>query len=194
MGVVTSYLCLKDLQSWLKRYTPPGLPPGIRIRTADPIADRATLAAVVEAWRLDTGSLGAEPLDYQPRRGGRETIVPFLAPHVFFEPAGTFFACHGEQVIGAAVGSFAPAWDENAPEPVGSVELLWVHPDYRRRGLGGELLWRVVHWLAEQGATRVVVSPQTRLVERILREHGFVECAPPRTNGKTQQFPGKHEG
>ena len=71
--------------------------------------------------------------------------------------------------------------DGRAPELVS----MWVHPDWRRRGVGAQLVQAIVEWVrteapASGGRLRLWVSDGNDAAERLYARHGFVR------SGETQ--------
>jgi mycothiol synthase len=98
--------------------------PGFEMRSLDLDRDASTLHA------LDAASFSANA-DYRP-----ETLAAFIEEHLQahdLEPALSIVAEHAGAVAGFLL---ARRW----PESVGYVDILAVHPDLQRRGLGSALL------------------------------------------------------
>ncbi|QLG60546.1 GNAT family N-acetyltransferase [Halorarum salinum] len=53
------------------------------------------------------------------------------------------------------VAGFAQSYVVDRREPIGAIDWLHVHPDYRERGVGTDLLRRVESELHDRGATRI---------------------------------------
>jgi len=81
---------------------------------------------------------------------------------------------------GGRIAGFARA------EADGCIDLLYVHPDCVRRGVGGELLEHVIEWLRAQGAERAWTHASDtarpaferagfRVLERRVVERGGIE-------------------
>jgi ribosomal protein S18 acetylase RimI-like enzyme len=59
-----------------------------------------------------------------------------------------------QQLVGAVLAGFGCTPDRNALDPqLGVVSMLLVHPDYRKKGLGAELLHQAEQYLAVKGTT-----------------------------------------
>jgi ribosomal protein S18 acetylase RimI-like enzyme len=61
-------------------------------------------------------------------------------------------------------------------EPYVEIEQVYVHPDFRHRDIGGQLLERLFAVAAHQGIQRFVVSSTSKEMDKILqfyRRHGF---------------------
>ena len=71
----------------------------------------------------------------------------------YFDPQGLILACDDGQVIGMAHGGFGTKHDQSGIDPTtGILCAVIVHPEYRRRGIGRELVRRVEHYLTERGS------------------------------------------
>jgi mycothiol synthase len=104
---------------------PVGLPAGFDLRPLDAAADAVALHAV------DKASFSANA-DYRP-----ESLETFREEHLGahdLDPQLSFVAEHDGEVAGFLL---ARRW---ADEGVGYVDILAVHPDHQRRGLGASLL------------------------------------------------------
>ena len=74
----------------------------------------------------------------------------------FFDPKGFFLATEGEEVLGICHASFPPVEDESRLDNTqGCISALMVHPDFRRQGIGRELVQRAEAYLAAAGATSI---------------------------------------
>ncbi len=63
---------------------------------------------------------------------------------------------------------------------------MWVHPTYRGRGIGGELLDDIVSWLTSARRSRDIlleVNPSQEVALRLYRGHGFVSTGRTRPLG-----------
>jgi ribosomal protein S18 acetylase RimI-like enzyme len=61
-------------------------------------------------------------------------------------------------------------------EPYVEIENVYVHPDFRHRDIGGQLMERLMAVAAQQGIQRFVVSSTSKEMDKILhfyRRHGF---------------------
>jgi mycothiol synthase len=99
--------------------------PGVTIRSLDVERDGAALHA------LDAASFSANP-DYVP-----ESLEAFCEEHLAahdLDPDLSCVAQDGDRIAGFALSR---RWRETA---TGFVEILAVHPDYQRRGIGSVLL------------------------------------------------------
>jgi ribosomal protein S18 acetylase RimI-like enzyme len=151
---------LANLEGLLRRLAAP-LPSGIRLRSADLVADLPLIAGLYNAAFA---------------RDESETITPDevarYVRHPGLEPLAVFLAFAGEVAVGLAIGKReVPA--PGQPARRGTLELLAVRSDYRGLGIGRALLHRSLAWLAEQGVDRVVAATDHPLVVGLLRRYGF---------------------
>jgi ribosomal protein S18 acetylase RimI-like enzyme len=61
-------------------------------------------------------------------------------------------------------------------EPYVEIENVYVHPDFRHRNIGGQLMERLMTVAAQQGIQRFIVSTTSKEMDKILhfyRRHGF---------------------
>jgi mycothiol synthase len=101
------------------------LPPGLRLRALDPARDAATVHA------LDDAAFSSVP-DYHP-----QSLEEFVREHLSghdFAPDLSLVAERDERAVGFLA---ARRWRE---EGTGYIDLLAVHPDEQRGGLGTALL------------------------------------------------------
>lgn len=78
----------------------------------------------------------------------------------YFDRAGVILAFDGPRLVGFAHGGFGTKADQTATDhSVGVVCAVVVHPEYRRRGIGRELIGRVEGYLRERGATDIYAGP-----------------------------------
>lgn len=81
-------------------------------------------------------------------------VVNYAQP--YFDPAGLIVAEDQRQVIGCVHAGFGFTQDREAVDPsVGVICVVLVHPDYRRRGIGRELIRRAEAYLRERGALTI---------------------------------------
>jgi len=80
----------------------------------------------------------------------------FVLAAPYFDPQGLIVACAGSQVIGLVHAGFGGNADgtQLAYED-GVICCVLVHPDYRRRGIGRQLVARAEAYLRERGAQRL---------------------------------------
>jgi len=87
---------------------------------------------------------------------------------------------------GEVVGVLAASWQHaiHVPGRYGTIQDLWVHPDWRSRSLGRELIMALVREASEAGVPRLEVGlPQPSFAnlgatERFYRENDFQPLGP----------------
>lgn len=154
--------------------TPPrsGSAPNARIRpaTAD---DAPAVAAAIEALLIELG--GERPSATAVEEGARTLAEnPELGVLLVAE-------CEGE-----IVGICATSWQYaiHVPGRYGTIQDLWVHPEWRSRALGRELILTLVRQASELGVPRLEVGlpqesfPQLAATERFYRENDFTPLGP----------------
>lgn len=142
----------------------------IRAATGD---DAAAVAAAIEALLIELG--GERPSPDALRDGARE-----LAGN---PGAGALLVAEHE---GAIVGILAASWQYalHVPGRYGTIQDLWVDPEWRSRALGRELILALVERAAEEGVPRLEVGlpqesfAQLAATERFYRENGFTPLGP----------------
>lgn len=150
----------------------PGPVTGARIRAAT-AADAPAVAAAVEALLIE---LGGE----RPAATALQEAIGELAGD---PDLGVLLVAECERAI---VGILAASWQYaiHVPGRYGTIQDLWVHPEWRSRALGSELILALVRQAAEAGVPRLEVGlPQegfARLAatERFYRENGFTPLGP----------------
>lgn len=142
----------------------------IRAARAD---DAAGVAAAVEALLIELG--GERPAPAALEEGAR---------HLAEDPeAGALLVAEHE---GELVGILAASWQFalHVPGRYGTIQDLWVHPEWRSRELGRELIMALVREAGEAGVPRLEVGlPQASFAqlpatERFYRENGFTPLGP----------------
>jgi predicted N-acetyltransferase YhbS len=139
----------------------PQPPQGIHIRAVDPEVD---LSRIAELYNAAFELVGHDAVT--------DDEVAAYARHPGMALPGTFLAFEGALAVGVIVGRLdvpAPGGDPRRA----AVELLAVRPGYRRRGIAGALVVRMLAWLADQGVQTVVVAGGGPAVEALLRRYGF---------------------
>jgi GNAT superfamily N-acetyltransferase len=156
----------------------PEAPPGpdavanARIRTATE-DDAAAVAAAVEALLIE---LGGERPSVAALQEGVRTLAA--------DPrAGALLVAESE---GSIVGILAASWQYaiHVPGYYGTIQDLWVHPEWRSQALGRELILALVRQATEKGVPRLEVGlpqegfAQLAATERFYRENGFTPLGP----------------
>ncbi len=85
---------------------------------------------------------------------------------------GLHWAAFVAEVDGEVVGWVSASRNEHTTEAVGEVSLLHVHPNHRRRGIGGALLAAAVKHLAPLGLARLRGRAMPEALP-FARRHGF---------------------
>lgn len=76
---------------------------------------------------------------------------------------GEWAVVQGQRVGVAVASALSPANTiGNVATKVGWIEILAVHPDYQRQGVGTTLLQHMEHWLAEQGCRSIAIGGSLR--------------------------------
>lgn len=94
-------------------------------------------------------------------------------------PAYFLVADSGGGLVGYIQGAvrlhkWVPALPEG--EPYVEIEQVYVHPDFRHRHIGGQLMEQLMAVAAQHGMQRFVVSSTSKEMDKILhfyRRHGF---------------------
>lgn len=77
----------------------------------------------------------------------------------YFDRKGLIVATDGDDVVAMAHAGFSATSDETTLDPSkGTVSIIVVHPDYRRKGIARELLKRAEDYLRSRGATAVTAG------------------------------------
>lgn len=143
-----------------------------RIRAAS-AADAPAVAAAVEALLIE---LGGERPSAAALEGAARTLA--LDAEI-----GALLVAECE---GAIVGVCAVSWQfaVHVPGRYGTIQDLWVHPEWRSRALGRELILALVRQATELGVPRLEVGlpqegfAQLAATERFYRENGFTPLGP----------------
>jgi GNAT superfamily N-acetyltransferase len=143
---------------------------GIRAATA---ADAPGVAVAIEALLIE---LGGE----RPSAAALREAAQALAED---PQAGALLVA---ECKGAIVGILAASWQYaiHVPGSYGTIQDLWVHPEWRGRELGRELIGALVRQAAEVGVPRLEVGlpqesfAQLAATERFYRENGFTSLGP----------------
>jgi GNAT superfamily N-acetyltransferase len=135
--------------------------------------DAPAVAAAVEALLIE---LGGE----RPSTAALEEAARALAGDAAL---GALLVAECE---GAIVGVCAVSWQfaVHVPGRYGTIQDLWVHPEWRSRALGRELILALVRQATELGVPRLEVGlpqdgfAQLGATERFYRENGFTPLGP----------------
>ena len=97
-----------------------------------------------------------------------------------FDPKGLIVACDGSHAVGFVHAGFGPDFDSEqkklAPNP-GVICAVMVHPDYRGRGIGRELVKRAEAFLKEAGSHEIFAGPVEPLDPFYVGIYGGVQPA-----------------
>jgi GNAT superfamily N-acetyltransferase len=154
--------------------TPPrsGSAANARIRPASG-DDAPAVAAAIEALLIELG--GERPSSTAVEEGVRTLAGdPQLGALLVAEHEGEI------------VGILAASWQYaiHVPGRYGTIQDLWVHPEWRSRALGRELILALVRQATELGVPRLEVGlpqgsfPHLAATERFYRENGFTPLGP----------------
>lgn len=135
--------------------------------------DAAGVAAAVEALLIELG--GERPSASALEEGARTLAED---PEL-----GALLVAEHE---GAIVGVLAASWQYaiHVPGRYGTIQDLWVHPEWRSRALGRELILALVRQATELGVPRLEVGlpqegfAQLAATERFYRENDFTPLGP----------------
>jgi GNAT superfamily N-acetyltransferase len=142
----------------------------IRAATED---DAAGVASAVEALLIELG--GERPSAAALREGARSLATDPRA-------GALLVAEHGGEIVGILAASWQYAL--HVPGRYGTIQDLWVHPEWRSRALGRELILALVRQATEVGVPRLEVGlpqegfAQLAATERFYRENGFTPLGP----------------
>ncbi len=90
-----------------------------------------------------------------------ETLV---FSQTYFDPAGLIAAVDVDRVVGFVHAGFGPNADESGlSHNRGVICAVMVQPEYRRRGIGRELVARAERYLASNGSTTIFAGPSEGL-------------------------------
>lgn len=135
--------------------------------------DAGAVAAALEALLIELG--GERPSASALEEGARKLAE---------DPAlGVLLVAECE---GAIVGVLAASWQYavHVPGRYGSIQDLWVHPEWRSRALGRELILALVRQAIGLGVPRLEVGlpresfAQLAATERFYRDNGFTPLGP----------------
>jgi GNAT superfamily N-acetyltransferase len=151
---------------------PPGTGPATSVRAAT-AADAAAVASAIEALLVELGGEGPSAVELEA--AVRELIGD--------TGAGALLVAEAD---GEIVGALAASWQYavHVPGRYGTIQDLWVHPDWRSRAVGSELIMALVQQAEERGVRRLEVGlPQPSFArldstESFYRENGFTPLGP----------------
>jgi GNAT superfamily N-acetyltransferase len=142
----------------------------VRAATAD---DAPAVAGAVEALLIELGGERPSTADLQE-----------AARRLADDPScGALLVAEDDSSV---VGVLAASWQYalHVPGRYGTIQDLWVHPEWRSRALGRELILALVREAAEAGVPRLEVGlpqegfAQLAATERFYRENGFTPLGP----------------
>lgn len=142
----------------------------IRAATAD---DAPAVAKAVEALLIE---LGGE----RPSASALADAARRLAEDP--DAGALLIAEDGERLVGVLAASWQYAI--HVPGRYGTIQDLWVHPEWRSRSLGRELILALVRAASEAGVPRLEVGlpqdgfAQLGATERFYRENDFQPLGP----------------
>jgi len=89
--------------------------------------------------------------------------------------ATSYVACDGERIIGFITGSITQRPPVILPRRDGLVDNAYVHPSWRRQGIGTRLCRMILAWFTEQGVEEVRIHYQVSNLEanRFWERFGF---------------------
>lgn len=142
----------------------------VRAATVD---DAPAVASAVEALLIELG--GERPSATALEEGARRLAEDPSAGALLVAEDG-----------GRVVGILAASWQYaiHVPGRYGTIQDLWVHPDWRSKALGHELVLALVRRAADAGVPRLEVGlPQESFAglgatERFYRENDFTPLGP----------------
>lgn len=83
----------------------------------------------------------------------RDALESLIFAELYFDKRGLIVACDGPNVVGYVHAGFGPNAEGTALSyESGTICAVMVHPDYRRRGIGRELIARAEAYLRSRGA------------------------------------------
>ncbi len=142
----------------------------VRAATVD---DAPAVASAVEELLVE---LGGERPSTAALEDGARTLVED-------QDAGILLVAEDD---GSIVGILAASWQYaiHVPGRYGTIQDLWVHPEWRSRALGRELVLALVKRAADAGVPRLEVGlpqkgfAQLDATERFYRENEFTPLGP----------------
>lgn len=89
-----------------------------------------------------------------------ESFESLTLSQPYFDPEGLILAFDGEELAGFVHAGFAANADEsNIDRGRGVICAIIVHPAYRRRGIGRELVARAENYLRDAGSDEILAGP-----------------------------------
>ena len=132
-------------------------------------ATREDLPAVVEAVEELLAELGGR----RPSRPQMETEVGAMIDD---GALGTLLVAEGD---GSLVGVLGASWQRaiHVPGRYATIQDLWVHPEWRSRGIGAELVEALAARAREQGVGRIEVGLPRETFAAIAQTEAFYRGA-----------------
>lgn len=135
--------------------------------------DAAGVASAIEALLIELG--GERPSPAALEEGARRLAED--------REAGALLVAEHD---GSLVGVLAASWQYalHVPGRYGTIQDLWVDPEWRGKALGRELILALVRQAADAGVPRLEVGlpqegfAQLAATERFYRENGFTPLGP----------------
>jgi len=135
--------------------------------------DAASVASAIEALLIELG--GERPSPAALEEGARRLAED--------REAGALLVAEHD---GSLVGVLAASWQYalHVPGRYGTIQDLWVDPEWRGKALGRELILALIRQAAEAGVPRLEVGlpqesfAQLAATERFYRENGFTPLGP----------------
>lgn len=89
-----------------------------------------------------------------------DAFETLIFSQTYFDPKGLIVAIEGDRVVGYVHAAFGSNKDGSAlSRETGTICVIMVHPDFRRHGIGRELLRRAEAYLTESGSTTILAGP-----------------------------------
>lgn len=132
-----------------------------RVREATP-AEVPAVAAAVEGLLVELGG----------RRPSREEMETEVRAIVEDPEVGAMLVA---EAAGGIVGVLGASWTRaiHVPGRYAVIQDLWVHPDWRSRGVGAELVDAMVELARERGVSRIEVGLPRESFEAIRATEAF---------------------
>jgi len=154
------------------------LTPGARVRRAEPGDVPAVMDGVTQLL-VELGGEGPAPAEMEraiSELAGDRGMGALLVAEAGGEDRGQ----------NRVVGVLAASWQHaiHVPGRYGTIQDLWVHPDWRSKAIGRDLLAAFFELARSEGAKRVEVGlprddfPSLAQTEAFYRANGFVHLGP----------------